>query len=189
VSSNVSWRRLWISSVLCFAVAFAAGYWWGAGLIPRDFLPESIRGPGQMGMGVGNVVAPDATFTYIISYSECDDIEEIQETAGAYLAGMTEDEVAQAFPDWMILYFSPKQVTLAKEVGGMCEEHLLYRSIGIKDGIVTVYYGKKPDPGMVHTVTGIPVSRLLSNDRALLQAGIVVMGDEAVAEFLEGLSE
>jgi hypothetical protein len=128
-------------------------------------------------------------FSFITAYRECGCVLRESKVAGPELAGLRAAELAGSFPGWSIQSFEPLQVELFRAVPGMCPEMSQYRTIGLRDGLVAVFYGRPASGLRLQRVTSVEAVKLSREDQARVAAGLVVQGDEAVERYLEGLPD
>lgn len=134
-------------------------------------------------------LAEGAVVIYRTTYLVCGAREETTRSAEPDLVGLSAAEVLARHPGWDLVSFAPGRVELERRVDGMCPEMVTYRFLTIADGKVTVYYGRRREHLLLKEISPARAEGLLPEDRAALEQGIVVVGDEALAQFLEGLGD
>ncbi len=175
------------SLVLGVALAFVTG-------LPdvNRFLPKWLGGaPGDnTPAGPSERVLVDARWTvvYTTTYRGCGDT--VVETASppAEMHGLGLDGLRQLYPDWTVSVFEKGRVQLTRSVDGLCPEMDRYRFLRLENDRINVYLGRPPKL-MYKEFFTIDPTALRATDRDRLAAGVVVEGDEGVAELLEGLGE
>lgn len=178
-----------------FAVGAALGRLTGPGLVP-DRTPAAPGQPGLPGPPAvpGGVLLPVRTaartlLTYVTSYSGCGCTETESRSAGEELADLEERELAESAPGWSLVSFTATVAELHRVLPGLCPEKTQYRTLGVQDGRIAVFFGRPSTGLLLQKVTGIPLDSLAEADRRRLTAGIVVRGDQAVERYLEGLPD
>lgn len=134
------------------------------------------------------VLPHDMLVTKKIFYSRCGHTIVTTDRVSPELSGQPLDVVQDAYPGWSIERLDEHTLELRKTLDEMCPEDATYRLIKLSGDYVTVYWGRKPE--IVKTVMrDIRTKSLSQTDRARLEAGITVIGDDEVARLLEGLAE
>ncbi|MDQ7793911.1 MAG: BofC C-terminal domain-containing protein [bacterium] len=172
-------RRLAVILVVVAATAVTLG---GVRFLRRS--GRTIPAP-PVKPAVEEILREDAVIIWRIEYQGCGTIEEFPSPA-AGMAGWSRDRLAAAMPAWRLEDFSPTGALFTRNTPGLCPDMQLYRTVGLHEGRVAVYYGRPPHL-MLKEVTAIHATSLSEKDRRQLEDGIVVRGDEAVLRLLEGL--
>ena len=120
-------------------------------------------------------------------YLKCGDEESLRAKPAENYVGLTLSQIQTAYPGWTIDYFDASEVKMTLLIDNFCREHANGLYIGAKDGYVTVFHGKPGLKPIVKEVTKIPTSRLVAEDVAELEKGIVVNTKEELLRTLEGL--
>jgi hypothetical protein len=105
------------------------------------------------------------------------------------MAGLGERQMEERNPGWMVASFSVTEVELQRVLPGFCPEKNEYRTLGVQGGHIAIFLGRPVSGLFLLKVTDIEFDRLSESDRARLEEGIVVRGDEAVGRYLEGLTD
>jgi hypothetical protein len=198
--SRVPWVPL-VGVALVIIILFAAGFMVGVGLglipggpgvsthppSPVGPGPDSTANPASPGLPV--VTSERTSLEFIETYTECGCATRDSRLAGVELAGMTAEDLALVFPGYAVQSFAADQAVLFKLTPGMCPDMTVYRTLGVRDGRVAVFYGRPGTGLMLQRLTTIEVIGLPAADRERLATGIVLPGDSAVERFLEGLSD
>lgn len=140
------------------------------------------------------VIGPSTLVVVRTTYLKCDRTVEETLTAAPDTLGLSLEAMRRFHPEWTVLDFTPERVVVREVKDAWCPgmdpaEMERYRTIGVRDGKVTVLWGKPQPDQPVKEVTTFPADILQPQDRHLLEQGYVVEGDEAVAQYLEGLAE
>lgn len=120
-------------------------------------------------------------------YQKCNDQENLRARPSEKYIGMTLSEIQSAYPGWTIDYFDAAEVRMTLLIDDLCREHANGMYIGVKDGYVTVFYGNPDIKPIVKEVTNIPIKKLVSEDVAELEKGIIVNTKEELLRTLEGM--
>ena len=127
-------------------------------------------------------VSPNATLIIKKHYKECGhttkDYAEIPEE----LVNRTRKQVEQTYSDWEIRGFSPNEIVILKEVGGICNEHYVLRE---KDGKVVIYTQDANGKESINEITEISTEYLTEDDKAKLKEGIKATGKEELNSLIE----
>lgn len=134
------------------------------------------------------VIGVNTVIKYKTFYAKCGHIEENINKAGLDLIGLDYEKASKKFDGWVIEKFSVEEVVLFSSVEGLDKQCLENSYIGVKDGLVTVFYGKPMEGTVVRKLTNISVSSLPASEVADLNQGIPVSNDQEIYEILEGLS-
>lgn len=139
------------------------------------------------------VVGPDTAVVIRDYYPLCGEENRQVQRPSPEMIGMSRGLLATLERGGEILGFSSEQVEILRVHGfdegdRFCREQARFRTLGIKDGVVTVFYGTRSG-GPVKHATSIEVRQLTAADRQRLETGIVVKGDEEVLNQLEGMEQ
>lgn len=127
-------------------------------------------------------VSPNAVLILKKHYEECaHTIKEYAKIPEEYV-NLNEEELAKKQEGWQIEQFSKDEVTLIKEVTGVCNEHYVLRE---KDGIIAVYQIHDDNTETLKEETGIAVEYLTDIDKLRLEEGIRIYGEEELNSTLE----
>lgn len=163
---------------------------------PDQVFPSG--GDNRIGAGGGEIgpvrIGPDTEMVYNFHYRETGKTVREVRRPTSDMVNLTLESLRRYYPGYRIEQFTRERVVLAAEVDGpdpetVADERRRFRTIGIRDGYVTIFLGKKRPDQPVKYQTQIPVDMLPQRDREALSSGIVVEGDREVAGYLEGLSE
>jgi|GEM_PF-2106097 len=197
-SRSMPWMPL-IGAALVIAVLFATGFMLGVGLglIPGG--PSAAPDPLGPTPGGGHSTAPVAetplvtseltSLEFTITYSQCGCSARESRLAGVELAGLTAEQLAASYPEYAVQEFRADRVSLYRIDPGMCPEMTTYRTLGIRDGRVAVFFGRPGTGLIIQRLTTIEIEGLTAADRERLAAGIVLTGDASVERLLEGLTD
>lgn len=174
----VLYRKWTAIGFLVAAVLAASLAWWR----------YSPRG-GERAVDRGAALAGGAVVVYRTTYLLCGSREEREEPAPPYLVGRTRQELESLHPGWEVVSFAPDRVVLERQVEAMCPDMVRYRYVTLSDGRVAVYYGREPGHLLLKELSPLRAEALLPEDRRALGEGVVLEGDEQVAQFLEGLGD
>lgn len=160
-------------------------------------VPGEVRAAGSNGGVVQAsvpVVTPATRLVVRTTYLKCDKTVEENIAPEEALVGLSIEGLRRFRPEWTVIDFTPERVLVRAIKDEWCPgmdpaEMERYRTIGMRDGKVTIFWGKPSPDQPVKEVTTFPSDGLPPEERRLLEQGYVVDGDEAVAQYLEGLAE
>ncbi|HHY96142.1 MAG TPA: hypothetical protein GX513_14220 [Firmicutes bacterium] len=173
--------RWYLAATLTIAAVVAGVLVFGPHLPWGGARPSPDRESAVLGAG--------ATVVYRTTYSVCGSTEETVQPAWPELIGKGAPEILARHPGWELAGFSAHQVVLQRTIEAMCPDMVRYRFLALADGRVVIYYGRTRDHLLLKEVSPIREVDLLPEDRHLLEKGVVLEGDLAVTQFLEGLEE
>lgn len=192
-------RRRLAAAVAAVSViaGLAVAVWYGSSSGDSHPRPREEPGPAELGPpGTGPQGPVDAdprlsSTTVLVferRWAQCNH-EHIREVAaGDRLAGASSNDLLEAFPGWQITSFEPGRVVLTQVLPGECPGPETPFTIMIRGGRVVVLRGTGDDQP-VYLDTGIKADDLLPGDRAMLERGITVVGEERVWAYLEGIQD
>lgn len=95
-------------------------------------------------------------------------------------AGRPLSDLLSAFPAWKVREATAGEVVLGPRRGS---DPVF---LGIKNGVVAIYFGS-PKDGIVQEITGIPADTLMNEDQKRLEKGVGVKNLAGAWRLLEGL--
>lgn len=118
-----------------------------------------------------------------ITYDQCGHTSEstIPLTQGVDLADLTQG--------WETVDHHGDRIVASRREPGLCPEDRVYRHLRLESDMIAVYYGRPRADAVLSRVLPIDRSWLLPEDITRLEEGIVVVGDEGVSAYIEGLSD
>lgn len=128
------------------------------------------------------------TIDYMTTYRGCGDTVTETSSPPQEMLGLSLDDLRQLYPDWTIASFEKGRAQLTRSVDGLCPDMERYRYVRLEADRINVYLGRPPRL-MYKEFFTIDPEALRQADRERLEAGVIVEGDEGVAELLEGLGE
>lgn len=134
-----------------------------------------------------NKISSETEFIQRIHYTRCGEEEVIRTKPADNIIGLSLNELGTTYKGWNIVTFSEKEVEMTIDIDNFCQEHANNEYIGIKDGVVTVFYGKPGSKPIVKESTEIHSNKLMSQDIEILQRGLLVHTKEELMQTLEGL--
>lgn len=111
----------------------------------------------------------------------------MREKASAKVVGMTRDEVAKLYHEWQIISFDKDLVALQLSVDGVCKEHKKDQFVGMRDGVVGIYYGKPNENAVLKEALEIDAATLIEQVQDALKNGIPFQSEEEKLRILEGI--
>ena len=127
-------------------------------------------------------ISPNAILIKKTYYEACDHLIRETEDIPEELVSKTEEEVREVFSNWKLEEYSPTQIILYKSEKGNCGEHYFVQD---HNGVIGIY---TPDEYGVKTLkkdTEILTQYLPEEDIANLKAGVEIIGNTNLIEFLE----
>ncbi len=152
-------------------------------------MTESVdRSDVDMPIGQTNeCVGENTMFEQTIYYRDCKESEVVREKASAKVIGMTRDEVAELYNDWQITSFDKDIVALQVSVDDVCKEHKKEQFVGMRDGVVGIYYGRPNEDAVLKEALELDETMLVEQVEEALKVGIPFQSEEEKLRILEGL--
>lgn len=126
-------------------------------------------------------------FEQTIYYRDCKESEVMREKASAKVIGMTRDEVAELYHEWQVTSFDKDVVALRISVDDVCKEHKKEQFVGVRNGIIGIYYGKQSGNAVLKEALAIDEAMLVEQVKEALKVGIPFQSEEEKLRILEGL--
>ncbi len=127
-------------------------------------------------------ISPNAVIIKKTYYEACDHLIRVTEDVPEELVNKTEEEVQATFPDWKIEEYSPTQIILYKTDSGNCGEHYFVQE---HNGVIGIYTMDEYGVKTLKEDTEISTQYLPEEDVANLKAGVEIIGNTNLVEFLE----
>ena len=128
------------------------------------------------------LISPNAVIIKKTYYEACDHLIRVTEDVPEELVNKTEEEVQATFPDWKIEEYSPTQIILYKTDSGNCGEHYFVQE---HNGVIGIYTMDEYGVKTLKEDTEISTQYLPEEDVANLKAGVEIIGNTNLVEFLE----
>lgn len=101
--------------------------------------------------------------------------------------GLTVEQLSSVLEEWKIKQYRPDKVlVMYRTISGLSPEEKKFQHLGIKDGKVAIFYGKK-GKDCLKQLTNIKVADLSTREKNALKEGILVSSEEELLTILEGL--
>lgn len=171
-----------ITTVLCFCMIMFS-LWVMTGSVNQNDVDTPIIPSGQTNERVGE----NTMFEQTIYYRDCKESEVMREKASTKVVGMTRDEVAKLYHEWQIISFDKDLVALQLSVDGVCKEHKKDQFVGMRDGVVGIYYGKPNENAVLKEALEIDAATLIEQVQDALKNGIPFQSEEEKLRILEGI--
>lgn len=128
---------------------------------------------------------PNTEIVYETLYSDCNHVETVTQEIEDDDVNKDEEYFNNKYGDeWDIVSFSENKVELYKEKNEICNKHYVLKE---KDGYIAVYNLDASGNQNLKEITDVYVSYLPDEDKALLEKGINVIGDneleKTIADF------
>lgn len=127
-------------------------------------------------------ISPQAVIIINKHYNDCNHTITNVIDVPVDMVNLTKEKLEIEFPDWEIIDFSSKQVSLYKEFDGVCNEHYSVRD---NNGIITVYYLDDNNNEKLYEITDINIEYLTDGDKERIKNGINVYGKNELNALLE----
>ena len=120
-------------------------------------------------------------------YLKCNEEEILRTKPTEKLVGLTIYQLQNVYQGWIFEKFDTDEVHMTLKIDSYCREHANNIFVGIQDGHVAVFYGKPNSKRIVKEITKIDVTKLMVQDVAELEKGLVVSSTEELLRTLEGM--
>lgn len=127
-------------------------------------------------------ISPNATLILKKHYEECDHIIKEYAKIPEEYVNLTKEELEEKQEGWEVEEFSMDEITLRKEMSGVCNQHYVLRE---NNGVIAVYQIQDNNEEVLKEDTGIATEYLTEIDRLRLEEGIRIYGDEELNSTLE----
>ena len=137
-----------------------------------------------------NEISADTPLVLQTYYTKSDIISEYVTSMPASLTGLTTNQLKSTLREWDIKEYKPDNaLILRRRIEKLAPEDKDNQHIGIKNGRVVIYYGKKDREGkkIVKQRTTILVEDLPQSEIKKLRDGIDIRSEEELLTILEGL--
>ncbi len=175
-------KNRYIAVVFCFCMMMFS-LWVMTGNVNQTDVDTPTIPSGQTNERVGE----NTIFEQTIYYRDCKESEVMREKASAKVIGMTRGEVADLYHEWQITSFDNEMVALQLSVDGVCKEHKKDQFVGMRDGVVGIYYGKPNENAVLKEPLSIDAEMLVEQVEEALKNGIPFRSEEEKLRILEGI--
>lgn len=127
-------------------------------------------------------ISPQAVLIINKYYKDCNHTTTNLVEIPADMVNLTEEKLKNEYPDWEVISFSSREVSIYKEFDGICNEHYVLRE---NNGVITVYSLDEDENETVYEITDISVEYLTDGDRDRIRNGLVIYGKNELNAFLE----
>ncbi len=172
-------KKQYVTIIFCFCMVMFS-LWMMTGSVDRPDVDMPI---GQTNERVGE----NTMFEQTIYYRDCKESEVMREKASAKVIGMTRDEVAELYHEWQVTSFDKDVVALRISVDDVCKEHKKEQFVGVRNGIIGIYYGKQSGNAVLKEALSIDEAMLVEQVKEALKVGIPFQSEEEKLRILEGL--
>ncbi|MBR3153277.1 MAG: BofC C-terminal domain-containing protein [Clostridia bacterium] len=152
---------------------------------PQEWLKNDVNTDGESVVSVEAQeikISPQAVLIINKHFKGCNHTITNVISVPTEMVNLTEEKLIEAYPDWEVIDFSNRQVSIYKEFDGVCNEH--YR-VKESNGFVTVYYLDEGENEKLYDVTDISVEYLTEGDREKIKKGVNVYGKNELNALLE----
>ncbi len=127
-------------------------------------------------------ISPQAVLVMNKYYKECNHTITSVVEIPVDMVNLTEEKLQNEYPDWEIISFNSKEVSIYKEFDGVCGQHFVVRE---NNGVITVYSLNEDEEESVYEITDINTRYLPDADKEKIQNGLVVYGKNELNALLE----
>ncbi len=151
---------------------------------PQNLLtPENIVDGNTVNVDSQEIkISPQAVLIINKYYKDCNHTITNLVEIPPDMVNLTEDKLKAEYPDWEVISFSSREVSIYKEFDGICNEHYVLRE---NNGVITVYSLDEDENETVYEITDISVEYLTDGDRDRIRNGLVIYGKNELNAFLE----
>lgn len=125
---------------------------------------------------------PNTLLIFNTYHKQCEHTTTERKEIPVELVNKTKREFQETYEDWHLQEFSAAEVSLLKEIPGICNEHYVIRD---NNGYVYVYLQDANEKETLYQITEIVSSYLPQTDQIALKKGIKVVGKEKLNATLE----
>lgn len=127
-------------------------------------------------------VSPNCSFVQKVYYKNCEHTTSQYLELPTELVNLTEEQVAEKYPDCKIESFTSNEIILYKEADAECGEHYLIKD---NEGQLTVYQILEDGTEKEIEVTGVTTEYLPETDKINMKDGIRVNGKKELNQLIE----
>lgn len=127
-------------------------------------------------------ISPNAILYIKKYYQKCKHTVTEKAQMPSNLVNLAHADLKKIYSDWQIETFSPFEVTIKKDLVGICGEHFVLKE---KDGFITIYTLNNNEGLELKQKTEISTKYLTEFDLINLQKGIEAIGKENLNKLLE----
>lgn len=98
------------------------------------------------------------------------------------LINLTENEIKEKYDKWQVKSFSPREISIYREIDANCSSHFVIKE---NDGYLAIYSEVTDDLIELKERTAIEVTSLREEDRLALEEGIKIYGKMELSSFME----
>ena len=131
----------------------------------------------------GALTASDASAR--LSFSPCGHEMTRRQRLPAELAGMTKDELAAKYDQWVITSFSPAQVSMARALALYCPEHVVL--MPDESGQLCIFRNRYGDALALVRELGVPLSDLPDDVQEEVRPGLGFDDEVTLEKWLESV--
>jgi len=127
-------------------------------------------------------ISPNASMTLKKYYKQCDHTINEYIDISKELLNKTKEDLEEIYENWKIEQFSSNNIILYKEFDSSCGQHYILRN---DNGKITIYLIKNNNEEEVYEKTEISIEYLTESDKAQIENGIRVNGNEQLYQLIE----
>jgi len=127
-------------------------------------------------------ISPNASMTLKKYYKQCDHTINEYIDISKELVNKTKEDLEEIYENWKIEQFSSNNIILYKEFDSSCGQHYILRN---DNGKITIYLINENNEEEVYEKTEISIEYLTESDKAQIENGIRVNGNEQLYQLIE----
>jgi hypothetical protein len=129
------------------------------------------------------VLREDCVLVFITRYLACNHIDKKEVDIDRKLIGLNKENFQNIYPIWEIESFESQKVILKYEINDYCNHHYILKEL---DGKIGVFYLNETMEDEIKQTLDVNINNLREEDKnILLSEGIIVHGDENLAQIIE----
>ncbi|MDR0979345.1 MAG: BofC C-terminal domain-containing protein [Lachnospiraceae bacterium] len=127
-------------------------------------------------------LSPNAIISIEKYYKDCGHTVKTRSVIDTSLVNLTKEDLQNKYEAYEVTSFSPAEAILYIELEGSCKEHYIVKEV---DGYVTIYEIDDTGRETLKQTTEIETDFLTITDKANLESGILVYGNDSLNSLLE----
>lgn len=179
--------------VILFLISVLIGFLFSRIRTNDDLVAQNISGnTSEVGSSDETVVqtnidevkiTPNTNIVFETKYQDCKHIEITEKNDVADFVNMTEDELKENYPDWIVQSFSIDEVQIYRLEDGLCSNHF---KIALNENNMVCAYSLTQDYDIeLYKETEISAEYLTDEDLENLEEGIYIYGESELNSTLE----
>lgn len=129
-------------------------------------------------------VVTDAVLIQKTKYTKCNHTLIQSSQVPEDIKKLGKEQFKALYSEWNVENYTPSEIIISRSINKKCPEHYV---LNIKNGKVAVYYQTPVEGVYLKELTNIEVVNLTKADQIRLNQGILIDGNQKLAEILEDL--